>query len=167
MDGWSATVRLGFLRFAEEDRRVASAIRDQLEPVGIRVVLEPSDDSFAEAVRPGTKLTGLFAGWALDFADPENMTDLVVSPRSPDDSSSRRGLRTKRCSTRSTRRSRSSGRAGRRLGGRSTRVSPKRLRSSPCTRTFSYPQLFSSRVGCQIFLPLYSGLVDLGSLCLR
>ncbi len=64
MDGRSATVRLGFLRFAEEDRRVASAIRDQLEPVGIRVVLEPSDDSFAEAVRPGTELTGLFAGWA-------------------------------------------------------------------------------------------------------
>ena len=37
----------------------------------------------------------------------------------------------------------------------------------PLYTDFSYPQLFSSRVGCQIFLPLYSGLVDLGSLCLR
>ena len=52
--------------------------------MGIRVVLEPSDDSFAEAVRPGTELTGLFAGWALDFADAENMIYPVVSPRSPD-----------------------------------------------------------------------------------
>ena len=166
MDGRSATVRLGFLRFADDDRRVASAIRDQLKRVGIRVVLEPSDDSFAEAVRPGTELTGLFAGWGLDFADAENIIYPVVSPRSPDyffpPWFTNDALLDQ-------------------IDEALTVVGPGRPAAwreidenlaaeaafVPLYTGFSYPQLFSSRVGCQVFLPLYSGLVDLGSLCLR
>ena len=166
MDGRSATVRLGFLRFAEEDRRVASAIRDQLEPVGIRVVLEPSDDSFAEAVRPGTKLTGLFAGWALDFADPENMIYLVVSPRSPDYFFP--PWFTNEALLDEIDEALAVVGPGRPPTWRAIDESlAEEAAFIPLYTDFSYPQLFSSRVGCQIFLPLYSGLVDLGSLCLR
>jgi hypothetical protein len=36
----------------------------------------------------------------------------------------------------------------------------------PLTTTLRTPQLFSERVGCRTFPPLFNGIVDLTQLCL-
>jgi ABC-type transport system substrate-binding protein len=166
MHGRTATVVLGVPRFVDEARQVAAAITTQLARIGVTVDVRSLDDPFAEALGPKTELTALFDGWAPDFEDGEDAIYPVVSLRSPDyfyphwfqDKAVLDQIDAARAVI-------GPGRAA--AWTNVDRTLADTAAYIPLYTLYNFPQLFSARVGCQSFVPAYSGLLDLASLCLR
>ncbi len=166
MRGRHVTMVLPVARFNDRMVQFANALRTQLAPIGVAVDVRRVDDPFREAARPDTWANALVGGWIPDYPDAENAIYPVVSPRSPnyafptwlDDQPLFDRIDAARATSGEQRvRAWSAIDADIVDGGAFI----------PLYTESGFAQLFSQRVGCQTFLPLYDGVVDLGSLCLR
>jgi ABC-type transport system substrate-binding protein len=151
-----------------KNRDLVRELRGDLTRVGFRVKAQLTADPWATA-RGGTpRIDVLLDGWAADYPDPYDFFNLILDPVGsgfgfyPKFFTDRAWLARMRAAARLRGDARL--RAYRRLD---TAVTTGPVPLAVLYYTNDSPQLFSSRVGCQTFLPQIAGLVDLGSLCLR
>lgn len=148
----------------------ANIVRRDLARIGIDVQVKPVDDRFGEASKPHARWDLLPFTWFLDFADPSDFVDVLFDRRAlgydyPNPlAQSPGGPWTDRIRAAYAVEGRARSAAYRRLVAAMFRLAPPAavygLQNGP-------PQLFSSRIGCQVFRPQDSGYVDLAALCLR
>jgi hypothetical protein len=154
-----------------EQRRVADLVRADLARVGIqlRVRSTSSGDTVIIANDPKAGIDLLSIGWSMDFADPGNAAgDLLAPPGdrlfpvpaegAPPPVWERAVTAARRVSGPS--RPRVFEQLDRRLAGGDV---PLLVYAAAGGR----PVFFSERVGCHTFLPLFGGMPDLTSLCLK
>jgi serine/threonine-protein kinase len=149
-----------------------STIVANLAEIGIEVVVKPLDDRYGEATKPGAQWDLLLVGWLADYPDPVDFVNSLVDraralpqggyqpgwPRYADG----RYLKMMRAATRLVEPARAA--AYRRLETEMFRSSPPHV----VFAAISGPaQLFSSRIGCQVFRPQDLSTVDLAALCIR
>jgi ABC-type oligopeptide transport system substrate-binding subunit len=143
-------------------------LRKELETVGFRVKARLTADPWGMARRGKPRIDVLLDGWAADYPDPQNFFSLILDPVG-----SRVDFYPRFFTDRAwLARIRAAGRLGGEARLDAYRSLDTRLATGPVPFAVLYysnnsPQLFSSRVGCQTFLPQLAGLVDLGSLCIR
>jgi ABC-type transport system substrate-binding protein len=161
-----ATVVLGVQRTEPGAEEIGALLREQLEEIGVTVDVRPLDDAFAEARSDDTELNALLGGWVPAYVDPEDAVYSVVSPRSPfyfwpvwfEDEELFDRIDAAREVTGAERPA---------AWAAVDDETSAQAAFVPLSTLLSRPQLFSGRVGCQAFLPFFSGMVDLGALCLR
>jgi serine/threonine protein kinase len=149
------------------NRGVTREIEKDLERVGFEVTVLFDADPFELAKRPRPRVDALFTGWATDYPDPHGFFTAIFDPEEGlgffplwfEDGhwlAKIRGAARLRGDARV--------RAYRRLD-RELTSGP--IPVIPLAVDNSLPQLFSARVTCQTFLPMFFSLVDPTSLCLE
>ncbi len=154
-----------------EHQRMADLVQDDLAAVGIdlRVRATSSGDTVVIAQDPKEGIDLLALGWGMDFADPGNAAADLVAPLFdrlfPTPGAGAAPPRWEQEVT-----------AARRLTG-TDRVRVLRQLDQRLARTAvplivytaqgGRPVFLSERVGCKTFLPMFGGMPDLTSLCLK
>jgi ABC-type transport system substrate-binding protein/class 3 adenylate cyclase/streptogramin lyase/tRNA A-37 threonylcarbamoyl transferase component Bud32 len=157
----------GCSRCAETAERVVQ----DLGAIGIDVQVKLFDDRFGEAGKPNAAWDLIAITWLMDFADPSDFVDALLVP----------GRNLGYAYPWPLARSAGPGwpervRAAYAVAGPGRAAAYRRVvaamfRAAPPVAVYGLqnapPQLFSSRIGCQVFRPQDSGYVDLAALCLR
>jgi ABC-type transport system substrate-binding protein len=142
----------------------AQVVRASLAEAGIEVEIEVMFDPYTAAKTEDPHLDLLVSGWLPDSADPETIVSPLLDPAYPE---SQGWFTDPVWVTRIRQAAATPGPARvaayRRLDA-ALQEGPVPL--VPLSSTLRTPQLFSERVGCTQFLPLYNGIVDLTQLCL-
>ncbi|MGL6280143.1 MAG: ABC transporter substrate-binding protein [Gaiella sp.] len=142
----------------------AQVVRASLAEAGIEVEIKVMFDPYSAARSEDPHLDLLVSGWLPDSADPQAIVSPLIDPAYPEslgwftDPVWVARIRQAAVTTGPARVA-----AYRRLDA-ALQAGPVPL--VPLSSTLRAPQLFSERVGCRQFLPLYGGLVDLTQLCL-
>ncbi|HEU4978730.1 MAG TPA: ABC transporter substrate-binding protein [Solirubrobacteraceae bacterium] len=148
----------------------AAEIKADLAPLGIDVRPRYLPDQYGAAQQPGARWDLLANTWFADFPDPADFVNALVDGKEGGVLWTSPWVRYgDQRFLRAMRRAQSvSGPARAAVYGSLDRAI---LRTSPPTAVFAAahgePQLFSARVGCQVFRPQDQGLVDLAALCIR
>jgi peptide/nickel transport system substrate-binding protein len=156
-----------------ECARTAATIKADLARIGIDVVVKPFEDIFGAAGKPGARWDLMLSNWFDDFPDPVDFDNALLDTQHPlkqlDWGGSewtrygdQRYLRQMRAAAALSEPARSA--AYRKL-------EVDMFRNSPPAAVYAVmvgpPQVFSSRIGCQVFRPADNGVVDLAALCAR
>jgi ABC-type transport system substrate-binding protein/class 3 adenylate cyclase/tRNA A-37 threonylcarbamoyl transferase component Bud32 len=145
----------------------ARIVKANLAAIGIDVSIQSFDDPYSEAYKPGAGWDLLMASWGLDWPDPSDIFDVLVSdvgyrpswspPPALSDPHVSSALR-----------------AANPLLPPKRYASYRRIERSLLTgemplvpyETPVLPEFFSSRIGCKVVQPVV-GQVDIGALCVR
>jgi serine/threonine-protein kinase len=148
----------------------ADLLRSELAAIGITLSVKVTDDRFKAATT--TKDWDLLTfAWFLDYADPSDFVNVLYDPKHPLGYGYPNSLPLG-TDARWTARMR----AAQEVGGTARADTYKQLvagmlRSAPPAAVYGAPngpaQVFSNRIGCQLFRPQDWGYVDLAALCLR
>jgi hypothetical protein len=143
---------------------VAIVTRD-LARIGITVHAKFLDNALLEASKPHARWDLFLYTFFADYADPSNFVNNLFDPASPaplhpyNDPRYVAGMRAAYYVT------------GRKRASKYRMLATDMMRDSPPTAQYAFarqpPQIFSRRVGCQVFRPQDGGLVDLAALCLK
>jgi YVTN family beta-propeller protein len=147
-------------------------VKRDLAKIGITVRVQTFDDPWREAAMTGARWDLVLSPWSVDYPDPSNFVNTLFDPGAisyayaPDVAWPRYG------DERFLARMRSANRvAGHMRGAAYRSLVADMMRESPPSMVFAYvrfpPQVFSERVGCQVFRPQDWGWVDLAALCLK
>jgi ABC-type transport system substrate-binding protein len=153
---------------------VASTIRANLAAIGIDVKVKPLADPYGAAASGSTHWDLLTIDWEADYPDPADFVNALLDVQQPPagidwgpgstfikygDSQYLKGMRA------------AFAQRGAKRTAAYRRLDTDMFRNSPPLAVFAAlrgtPQLFSSRIGCQVFPPQDYGLVDLAALCLH
>jgi class 3 adenylate cyclase/ABC-type transport system substrate-binding protein/tRNA A-37 threonylcarbamoyl transferase component Bud32/streptogramin lyase len=154
----------------ERCAEVADTVKQNLAAIGINLNVRVVDDRFGEATQSKNWDLVEFT-WFLDFVDPGDFTNVLFDPKHPLGYGYPVPLPTGLDEPWGTRL-----RAAHEIGGSDRGATYRRLvagllRSAPPAAPYGTQngpaQVFSSRVGCQVFRPQDWGYVDLAALCLR
>jgi ABC-type transport system substrate-binding protein/class 3 adenylate cyclase/streptogramin lyase/tRNA A-37 threonylcarbamoyl transferase component Bud32 len=146
---------------------VTRQIQKDLERGGFEVTVRLDADPFELAKRPRPRVDALFTGWSTDYPDPHGFFTAILDPQEgagffPLWFQDARWLAEIRGAARlrGDARVRAYRRLDRELTSGPIPMIPLAVDNSP-------PQLFSARVTCQTFLPMFFSLADPTSLCLE
>jgi serine/threonine-protein kinase len=169
-----AVLLIGTPESCEECASLASTIRGNLARIGIDVEVKAVQDPFGDVSKPGTRWDLFPNSWFADYPDPSDFVNELIDAGQPlagvdwggpttfiryHDQPYLKRMRSAFLVQGSARAS-----AYRRLETDMFRNAPPMAVYATARGT---PQLFSSRIGCQVFRPQDAGLVDLAALCIR
>jgi peptide/nickel transport system substrate-binding protein len=156
-----------------ECARTAATIKADLARIGIDVLVKPFEDLYGAAEMPGARWDLMLDSWSADFPDPVDFDNALLDTQHPLKQLDWGGSSwTRYADQRYLRQMR----AAATLSEPARSVAYRKLevdmyRNSPPDVVYAVqlgpPQIFSSRIGCQVFRPQDNGLVDLAALCLR
>lgn len=169
-----ALLLIGSPQACGECESVASTIRGDLARIGISVEVKALDDPFGYASKPGTRWDMALYNWFADYPDGSDFVNELLDAGQPLAGVDWGGPGTwiRYGDERYLKRMR----AVYRVQGSARAAAYRRLetdmfRNSPPMAVYARgtgsPQIFSSRIGCQVFRPQDAGLVDLAALCIR
>jgi ABC-type transport system substrate-binding protein len=181
-DVYPATPQLGRARALVGKRRVhvvletqaespkpeiAAIVRKDLARIGIDVRVRAVADPWSDAKKPGSDVDVLLDGWAPDYPDPFDFLNVLLDPEAglgfePPFFTDPRWLARLRAAARFEGESRARAYAQLDLA-----LARGPLPMVALDQVGSSPQLFSGRVRCHTFLPLFGGIADIASFCLR
>jgi peptide/nickel transport system substrate-binding protein len=152
---------------AAQGAELSRALEARFEEVGIDATFRFMLDPYSAAPKPGSSLNAVYAGWAPDFADGYSALKLIASPRTPgyfyppwfSDEAALDAIDRADAMTGDARAD-----AWRAVDDR---LSTEDVPLVPLFTLPGVPQLFAAEVGCQVYMPLFQGLVDLSALCLE
>lgn len=151
---------------------VAATTKGDLAPLGIDVVPKGVPDVGAATAKPGARWDLVLFDWLDDYSDPSDFVNGMFDSQQPLHGLSWSQTWTRYSDAHFLRLMRAAYKvqgAGRAAAYR--RLDTQMFLQSPPAAVYATmlgsPQLFSSRIGCQVFRPQDSGLVDLAALCLR
>jgi YVTN family beta-propeller protein len=169
-----AVLLIGTPESCEECASLASTIRGDLARIGIDVEVKASQDPFGEVSKPGARWDLFPTNWFADYPDPSDFVNELLDAGQPLAGVDWGGPGTfiRYRDQQYLRRMRSAFLVqGSARAGVYRRLEMDMFRSSPPMAVYATvrgtPQLFSSRIGCQVFRPQDAGLVDLAALCIR
>lgn len=163
-------VSLDLVHFTDfpEAARVAELVRQQLARVGIGVEIRAHPELLTLAGDPAQGIDLVLLGWGMDFPDPASaVTDQLLFFwndlwKTPEDAPKPAWLRAALAAQRVTGPARAPT-----FWALDSKLSRVDVPAAVFASVLGRPVFFSERVGCQRFLPLYDGLPDLTSLCIR
>jgi serine/threonine-protein kinase len=163
-----AILAVGTPQSCGECAQVAATIKNDLQRIGIRVTVAASDNPY------GLKRWDmLLDSWAADFPDPVDFDNALLDTQHPLVQLDWGGSSwTRYADPRYLHAMEASARLyGPARGHAYRRLETQMFRNSPPAAVYAVmsgpPQIFSSRIGCEIFRPQDGGLVDLAALCVR
>lgn len=150
----------------------AAIVKRDLARIGITVRVRSFDDPWGEASKPGSRWDLLLDNWTADYADPSDFVNTLFDPRSISYGWAPFVNWVRYSDAEYIARMRAAYRiAGPRRAAAYRSLVADMMRESPPSAIFAhgrqFPQLFSERVGCQVFRPQDGGWVDLAALCLK
>jgi ABC-type transport system substrate-binding protein len=155
-----------------EVTELAGIVKRDLARIGIEVRARPFDDPWAEASKPGSRWDLFLDQWTADWSDPSDFVNTLFDPGAITHGWSNQATWPRYGDPRYVARMRAAhGVAGARRAAAYRALVADMMRMSPPAAVFAHtrsrPQLFSDRVGCQVFRPQDLGWVDLAALCLK
>ena len=150
---------------------VTPIVASNLAAIGITLDVRTPQDRFGAASDPHARWDLLLVTWGLTYPDPSDVVNNLFDPGTSLGYGDPIGWDRYADKTFLARM-----RATYRVGGTARAAAYRQLvaqmfRQSPPAAVFASqngpPQLFSSRIGCQVFRPQYGGYVDLPALCIR
>jgi serine/threonine-protein kinase len=163
--GRSVTLDMAIQPDFPEAARVAELVRRDLARIGIHVVIRPDQEAQPHAGDPNQGIDLLPLGWALDYPDPGNaVTEMLVVTN--DQMWRNKGPRPAWLRAAEAARRVTGPRRTQVFRALDRRISEVDVPVAVHTQHLGVPLLFSDRVGCRRYLPLWDGLPDLAALCL-